>query len=77
MGATFSASYSARDWQLMASPDGVEWTVMHEVSGASLPTSCGVANPSPATPSPTTQPFVTGASWSQGTLEAEKWDRRD
>ena len=36
MGATFSASYSARDWQLMASPDGVEWTVMHEVFGASL-----------------------------------------
>jgi|GEM_PF-2802850 len=36
MGATFSASYSARDWQLMASTNGVDWSVMHEVSGASL-----------------------------------------
>jgi hypothetical protein len=36
MGAAFSASYCARDWQLQASHDGSSWDTLHTVSGAAL-----------------------------------------
>lgn len=36
MGATFSAAYSARSWQVVASHNGTDWDTMHEVFDGSL-----------------------------------------
>jgi hypothetical protein len=36
MGAAFSPSYCARDWELQASHDGVGWDTLHTVGGAAL-----------------------------------------
>jgi len=36
MGATFSSSYSARDWELQGSTDGGTWDTLHTVTSAGL-----------------------------------------